>query len=163
MQSRKTLKVTIPAGVDDGDQIRLSGEGEAGARGGGYGDLYVAMSVRPHPLLRRQGRDIYYDLGVNFSQAALGDTIEVPTVDGPVKLDVPAGTQYGTRLRLGGKGVPHVRSGRRGDEIVVVHVITPTKLGADEKKALEGLGGRTGLPSEAPKNVFDRFRDSLGI
>lgn len=163
MQSRKTLKVTIPAGVDDGDQIRLSGEGEAGARGGGYGDLYVAMSVRPHPLLRRQGRDIYYDLGVNFSQAALGDTIEVPTVDGPVKLDVPAGTQYGTRLRLAGKGVPHVRSGKRGDEIVVVHVITPTKLNSEGKKALEGLGGRTGLPTEAPKNVFDRLRDSLGI
>jgi molecular chaperone DnaJ len=121
------------------------------------------MSVRPHPLLRRQGRDIYYDLGVNFSQAALGDTIEVPTVDGPVKLDVPAGTQYGTRLRLAGKGVPHVRSGKRGDEIVVVHVITPTKLNSEGKKALEGLGGRTGLPTEAPKNVFDRLRDSLGI
>ena len=163
VQSAKTLKVTIPAGVDHGDQIRLSGEGEAGARGGGYGDLYVAMSVRPHPLLRRQGRDIYYDLGVNFSQAALGDTIEVPTVDGPVKLDVPAGTQYGTRLRLAGRGVPHVRSGKRGDEIVVVHVITPTKLNFEEKKALEGLGGRTGLPTEAPKNVFDRLRDSLGI
>ena len=163
VQSSKTLKVTIPAGVDDGDQIRLSGEGEAGTRGGGYGDLYVAITVEAHPVLRRQGRDIYYDLGVNFTQAALGDSIEVPTVDGPVTLDVPAGTQYGTRLRLGGRGVPHVRSSRRGDEIVIVHVITPTKLSTEQKKGLEALGGKTGLPTEAPKNVFDRLRDSLGI
>ena len=163
VQSSKSVKVTIPAGVDDADQIRLSGEGEAGTRGGGYGDLYVAMTVDQHPVLRRQGRDIYYDLGVNFTQAALGDSIEVPTVDGPVKLDVPAGTQYGTRLRLGGRGVPHVRSGKRGDEIVIVHVITPTKLTAEQKKALEGLGEKTGLPTEAPRNVFDRLRDSLGI
>ena len=163
VQSSKKLKVTIPAGVDDGDQMRLSGEGEAGARGGPHGDLYVAMSVRPHALLRRQGRDIYYDLGVSFAQAALGDSIEVPTVDGPVKLEVPAGTQYGSRLRLNGRGVPHVRSGRRGDEIVVVHVVTPTKLNAQQKQALEQLGGVTGQPTEAPKKVFDRLRDSLGL
>jgi molecular chaperone DnaJ len=163
VQSTKRLKVKIPAGVDDGDQIRLPGEGEGGSRGGGYGDLYVAMSVRPHSLLRRQGRDIYYDLGVNFSQAALGDHIEVPTVDGPVKLEVPPGTQYGSRLRLAGRGVPHVRSGRRGDQIVVVHVVTPSKLDAKQKQALEQLGGRTGLPTEAPKNVFERLRESLGI
>ena len=163
VQSSKKLKVKIPAGVDDGDQIRLTGEGEGGSRGGMYGDLYVAMSVRPHSLLRRQGRDIYYDLGVNFGQAALGDQIEVPTVDGPVKLEVPPGTQYGSRLRLTGRGVPHVRSGRRGDQIVVVHVITPSKLDAKQKQALEQLGGRTGLPTEPPKNVFDRLRESLGI
>jgi molecular chaperone DnaJ len=163
VQSSKKLKVTIPAGVDDGDQMRLSGEGEAGARGGPHGDLYVAMSIRPHAVLRRQGRDIYYDLGVSFGQAALGDSIEVPTVDGPVKLEVPAGTQYGSRLRLAGRGVPHVRSGRRGDEIVVVHVITPTKLNPQQRQALEQLGGVTGQPTEAPKKVFDRLRESLGL
>ena len=140
-----------------------SGEGEAGGRGGTYGDLYVAMSIRPHPVLRRQGPDIYYDLGINFSQAGLGDSIEVPTVDGPVRLEVPAGTQYGSRLRLAGKGVPHVRSGRRGDQIVVVHVVTPVKPDSQQKQALEQLGGRTGLPTEAPKNVFERLRESLGI
>lgn len=163
VQSTRNLKVTIPAGVDDGDQMRLAGEGEAGARGGGYGDLYVAMHVGAHPLLRRQGRDIFYDLGVSFGQAALGDSIEVPTVDGPVKLEVPAGTQYGTRLRLAGRGVPNVRSGRRGDEIVVVHVITPTKLTPEHRKTIEQLGGRTGLPTEPPKNFFDRLRDSIGL
>jgi molecular chaperone DnaJ len=163
VQSSKRLRVNVPAGVDDGDQVRLTGEGEAGVKGGGYGDLYVAMSVRPHPVLRRSGRDIYYDLGINFAQAALGDTIEVPTVDGGVKLDVPAGTQYGTRLRIQGHGVPHVRTGRRGDQIVVVHVITPTRLTEEQRQALEALEGRTGLPTAAPKGFLDRLRESLGL
>ena len=163
LQTTKRLRVKVPAGVDEGDQVRLTGEGEAGIKGGGYGDLYVAMTLRPHPELRRNGRDIYYDLGVGYSQAALGDSIEVPTVDGSVKLEVPAGTQYGTKLRIQGHGVPHVRTGRRGDQIVVVHVITPTRLNADQRKALEVLGGRTGLPTAAPKGIFDRLRDSLGI
>jgi molecular chaperone DnaJ len=162
-EATKHLKVKIPAGVDDGDQVRLNGEGEAGLKGGPYGDLYVAVSVRPHAELRRSGRDIYYDLGVGFGQAALGDSIEVPTVDGKVKLEIPAGTQYGTRLRIAGHGVPHVRTGRRGDQIVVVHVITPTKLSAEDRKALEVLGGRTGLPTAAPKGILDRLKDSLGI
>jgi molecular chaperone DnaJ len=163
VESRKMLRVKVPAGVDNGDQIRLTGEGEAGVKGGGYGDLYVAMAVRSHPDLRRNGRDIYYDLGVGFGQAALGDSIEVPTVDGPVKLELPAGTQYGSRLRIAGHGVPHVRTGRRGDQIVVVHVLTPTKLSAEERKALEVLGGRTGLPTAAPKGLFDKLKDSLGL
>jgi molecular chaperone DnaJ len=163
VQATKTLRVNVPAGVDDGDQIRLSGEGEAGVKGGGYGDLYVVIQVRPHPVLRRAGRDIYYDLGVSFAQAALGDTIEVPTVDGPLKLDVPAGTQYGTRLRLPGRGVPHVRTGRRGDEIVIVHIITPTKLTPEQRQAIDTLGGRTGKPAEPPRGFFDRLRESLGL
>jgi len=163
VQASKSLRVKVPAGVDDGDQVRLSGEGEAGIKGGGYGDLYVVVQVRPHPVLRRAGRDIYYDLGISFSQAALGDSIEVPTVDGPVKLDVPPGTQYGTRLRLAGRGVPHVRSGRRGDQIVIVHIITPTKLTPEQRKALESIGGRTGQPLQPPRGFFDRLRDSLGI
>ena len=162
-EASKRLRVQVPPGVDDGDQIRLTGEGEAGAKGGPYGDLYVAMDVRPHSVLRRVGRDIYFDLGVSFPQAALGDSIEVPTVDGPVKLEVPAGTQYGTKLRLQGRGVPHVRTGRRGDQIVVVHVITPTKLSGAERKALESLNGQTGQPTLAPKNLLEKLRDSLGI
>jgi molecular chaperone DnaJ len=162
-RSVRHLRVSVPAGIDDGDQIRLAGEGEAGARGGGYGDLYVAVRVLPDPVLRRSGRDVYYDLGVSFAQAALGDTIEVPTVDGPYKLDIPPGTQYGTKLRIAGHGVPHVRTGRRGDQVVLVHVITPTKLTAEQRRALESLGGLTGQPTAAPKNLLDRLRDSLGI
>jgi molecular chaperone DnaJ len=162
-QSVRRLRVQVPAGIDDGDQIRLPGEGGAGAKGGGHGDLYVAVRVAPDPVLRRSGRDVYYDLGVSFSQAALGDTIEVPTVDGPAPLEVPAGTQYGTKLRLAGRGIPHVRGGRRGDQIVIVHVITPTKLTAEQRAALEALGGRTGEAVAAPKNLLDRLRDSLGI
>jgi molecular chaperone DnaJ len=163
VQSSKRLQVKVPAGVDEGDQIRLPGEGEAGVKGGGYGDLFVAMAVRPHPVLRRSGRDVYYDLGVTFAQAALGDSIEIPTVDGAVKLEVPAGTQYGTRLRIAGHGVPHVRTGRRGDQIVVVHVITPTKLNAEQRQALDALGGRTGLPTAAPRGFLDKLRESLGF
>jgi molecular chaperone DnaJ len=160
---RKKLSVKVPGGVDEGDQVRLPNEGEVGTRGGGHGDLYVAVSVAPHPELRRHGRDIYYDLGVGFAQAALGDSIEIPTVDGKVQLEVPAGTQYGTQLRLQGRGVPHVRTGRRGDQIVVVHVITPTKLTAEQRKSMQNLGGVTGQPTAAPKNLLDRLRDSLGI
>ncbi|HEV3232899.1 MAG TPA: molecular chaperone DnaJ [Candidatus Dormibacteraeota bacterium] len=162
-QSVRRLRVKVPAGVDDGDQIRLGGEGEAGAKGGGHGDLYVAVRVGGDPVLRRVERDIYYDLGVSFPQAALGDTIEVPTVDGVYQLEIPAGTQYGTKLRIAGHGVPHVRTGRRGDQVVIVHVITPTKLSAEEKRAFEALGGRTGLPAAAPKNLLDKLRDTLGI
>jgi molecular chaperone DnaJ len=162
-ETSKKLRVRVPPGVDEGDQVRLTGEGEAGSRGGPYGDLYVAMTVRPHSVLRRAGRDIYFDLGVSFPQAALGDSIEVPTVEGTVQLEVPAGTQYGTKLRLQGRGVPHVRTGRRGDQIVIVHVITPTKLTGEERKALESLNGQTGQPTLAPKNLLDKLRDSLGI
>ncbi|MFN2463238.1 MAG: molecular chaperone DnaJ [Candidatus Dormibacteria bacterium] len=163
VESRKTLRVKVPAGVDEGDQVRLNGEGEAGIKGGAYGDLYVAMSIRPHPELRRVGRDIYFDLGVGFAQAALGDTIEVPTVDGVMKLELAPGTQYGTRLKIAGHGVPHIRTGRRGDQVVVVHVVTPTKLSPEQKKALEVLGGRTGLPTAAPRGILDRLKDSLGL
>jgi molecular chaperone DnaJ len=163
VESRKVLRVKVPAGVDDGDQIRLNGEGEAGIKGGPYGDLFVAIRVRPHPELRRVGHDVYYDLGVGFAQAALGDTIEVPSVDGPVKIELAPGTQYGSKLRVAGHGVPHVRTGRRGDQIVVVHVVTPTRLTPEQKKALEVLGGRTGLPTAAPRGILDRLRDSLGL
>jgi len=163
VETRKTLRVKVPAGVDEGDQIRLTGEGEAGVKGGAYGDLYVAFTVRPHPELRRVGRDVFYDLGVGFAQAALGDTIDVPTVDGSFKLELAPGTQYGTKVRIAGHGVPHVRTGRRGDQIVVVHVVTPTKLTGEQKKALEVLGGRTGLPTAAPKGILDRLKDSLGL
>ncbi|MHB8509796.1 MAG: molecular chaperone DnaJ [Candidatus Dormibacteria bacterium] len=163
VSSQRRLRVSIPAGVDEGDQVRLPGEGEAGQRGAPHGDLYVVVTIRPHALLRRNGRDVYYDLGIGFDQAALGDTIEVPTVDGVQKLEIPAGTQYGTRIRIQGHGVPHVRTGRRGDQIVIVHVITPTRLTADQRKALESLGGRTGLPTAAPKGLLDKLRESLGI
>jgi molecular chaperone DnaJ len=163
VHTSKRIRVQVPAGIDEGNQIRLNGEGEAGHRGGGYGDLYVAVGVGSHQVLRRNGRDIYYDLGVSFAQAALGDSIEVPTVDGPVRLELPEGTQYGTRLRIQGHGVPHVRTGRRGDQIVVVHVITPTRLTAGERKALDSLGGRTGLPAQAPKGILDKLKDSLGL
>jgi molecular chaperone DnaJ len=163
VRQSKQLRVKVPAGVDDGDQIRLGNEGEAGIHGGSHGDLYVAIHVRAHPMLRRNGRDLYFDLGINFAQAALGDSIEVPTIDGPEKVEIPPGTQYGTRLRLQGRGVPHIRTGRRGDQIVVTHIVTPTKLTGEQRKALETLGGRTGQPTEAPKNLLDRLRDSLGL
>ncbi len=159
----KKLSVRIPAGVDDGSQIRLAGEGEAGPRGGASGDLYVVLEVREHAHFKRRGQDILYELPVSVAQAALGDRIEVPTLDGAVELRLPPGTQYGKAFRLPGKGVPHLRSQRRGDQLVVVRVIIPTELSEAQKRALRDLGGITGKPQPTSKGFFDKFREAIGI
>src|SRR3954447_5609401 len=116
VERRRTIRVTVPAGIDDGHQIRLSGEGEAGPRGGSPGNLYVVAHVERHPLLQRRETELYYDLPVSITQAALGARISVPTPDGQEHVDVRAGTQHGTEIRLRGKGVPHLRrAGLKGD------------------------------------------------
>lgn len=133
------LKVKIPAGVDTGTHLRFSGEGNAGERGTEAGDLYIHFTVKPHKFFRRQGNDIYVSLPLTFSQAALGDTISVPTISGKIKLKIPAGTQSGTSFRLKGKGVPFVNSKTKGDEYVEVEVKTPEKLSSQAKKLFEKL------------------------
>jgi molecular chaperone DnaJ len=162
MPGEKTVRVHIPAGVDSGSQIRLQAEGEAGPRGAGPGDLYIALHVKPHPVLQRNGTDIVYELPLSVAQAALGDSVEIPTVDGPATVEIPAGTQYGRTFRLHGKGVPHVRSGRRGDQIVVVRVVIPTRLTEEQKKAFQQLGGLSGKPEQVEKGFFDKFKHALG-
>ena len=163
VEKTKRLAVAIPAGVDTGSQIRLSGEGEAGLRGGQPGDLYVVLRVKPHAELARRENDTIYELRVNFVQAALGDRIRVPTLDGPVEIAIPAGTQYGQTFRLAGRGMPDVRSGRRGDQYVLVQVVVPKDLSADQKALLRQVGGLTGKPEKVSKGFFERLRDAISL
>jgi curved DNA-binding protein len=137
----RTLRVKIPAGVSDGSQIRLSGQGAPGAHGGPAGDLYLTVRLREHPHVRRDGKDLYLDLPVTVPEAALGAEVQLPTFEGPVRLRVPAGAQSGTKLRLRAKGLPDLRGGARGDLYAVVQVMLPEDAEALKKAArsLEGL------------------------
>ncbi len=162
-EERKRLRVRIPAGVDTGSQIRLTGEGEVGLRGGSPGDLYVVIRVRSHQHHRRQDDDIVYELHVNFVQATLGDRIEVPSLDGPVELVLPPGTQYGQTFRLPGRGMPNVRSGRRGQQFVIVQVVVPKDYSAEQKALLRKVGGLTGKPQKVSKGFFEKLRDVINI
>lgn len=162
---RKTLKKTvgIPAGVDTGTQIRLSGEGQSGVNGGPNGNLYLEIKVRDHAFFRRKNDDILLDLTINIAQAALGAEIDVPTVDGKTKLSVPAGTQAGKIFRLKGKGVPNVRGAGKGDEMVIINVETPTRLTAEQRELFEKLAqilGSEVRPQE--KSFLDILKEVLG-
>ena len=138
---RKTIKINvdIPAGVDNDSVIPIRGQGEPGENGGPNGDFYVVISVKPHKLFKRDRDDLYLDIPITFGQAALGDDITVPTLDGKVSYKVPAGTQPNTVFRLRGKGMPNVRTGRHGDLYVKVTLEVPTKLSSKQKKAVEAM------------------------
>ncbi len=156
----RTLTVKIPAGVDDGSRIRVSASGEGGARGGPPGDLYVYLGVTPHPRFRRDGSDLYVDVPIAFTQAALGATVEVETFDGPLSLQIGAGTQTGATYRLRGKGMPTVRAASHGDMLATVHVIVPTRLSRRERELLEEFA-RTTEDVEEDKSFFDRVKDAF--
>jgi molecular chaperone DnaJ len=151
-EETKTLSVKIPPGVDTGDRIRLSGEGEAGAMGGPAGDLYVQVSVREHELFHRDGRNLYCDVPISIVDAALGGELEIPTLDGRVKLKIPAETQSGKLFRLRGKGVTPVRGGAAGDLLCRVQVETPVNLNSNQKELLmkfqESLTGEKHSPQK---------------
>ena len=136
VQEQKTLSVKIPPGVDSGDRIRLAGEGEAGENGGPSGDLYVQVQVKPHPIFKRDESDLYCDMPISIGTAALGGELEVPTLDGKVKLKVPPETQSGKLFRMRGKGVKPVRGGAQGDLICRVAVETPVKLTSHQRELL---------------------------
>lgn len=160
---RRKIHLNIPAGVDDGAQLRVSGEGEPGVNGGPPGDLYVVLRVKPHDFFEREGNDIYCEVPINFAQAALGDEIEVPTVDGRIKMKIPAGTQTDTYFRLRGKGVPYLRGSGRGDQHVKVRVVTPTKLTERQKELLRefaGLSEQTAVDagSQSEEGFFDKMK-----
>ena len=144
MKKRRKIHVKIPAGIDDGQQLRVTGQGEGGINGGPSGDLYVVFHVRDHEFFERDGEDIYCEMPITFSQAALGDDIEIPTLHGKVKLKVPAGTQTGTKFRLKGKGVPNVRGYGVGDQHVIVRIITPSKLSDRQKQLLREFSEASG-------------------
>jgi molecular chaperone DnaJ len=139
VEKTKTLSVKVPPGVDTGDRIRLSGEGEAGPAGGPPGDLFVQISVRQHPIFERDGRHLYCEIPINFADAALGGELEVPTLDGRVKLKIPPETQTGKLFRLRGKGVKPVRGGAVGDLLCRAVIETPINLSKEQKRLLEEL------------------------
>ena len=154
VKKRRKINVKIPAGVDDGQQLRVSGQGEPGINGGPAGDLYVVFHVKEHEFFERDGDDIYCEVPLTFSQAALGDEIEVPTLHGKVKLKVPSGTQTGTKFRLRGKGVPNVRGYGVGDQHIHVKVVTPTKLTEKQKQLLREFSELVVL---FQMNIMNRF------
>jgi molecular chaperone DnaJ len=161
---RKTVKkvVSIPAGVDTGTRIRLSGEGQPGDNNGPSGDLYVDIRVNPHKYFHRKDADIQLDMNINIAQATLGDEIDVPTIDGTEKLKIPAGTQPGRVFTLKGKGIPRLQGSGRGDQKVVINVEIPNSLTPEQRDLMEQLAGTMGtevIPQE--KSFWDRLKDAL--
>jgi molecular chaperone DnaJ len=159
------LSVKIPAGVDDGTRIRLTGEGELGALGGPPGNLYVFISVEPHKFFSRRDNDILLELSINVAQAALGDLIQVPTLDGDEELSIPAATQTGDMFRLKAHGVPYLRRPGRGDQLVIVTVAIPDKLTPEQRELFKELGDTLGkeIISQREKGFVDRVKDVLGL
>jgi molecular chaperone DnaJ len=161
---RRTRKktVAVPAGVDTGTQIRLGGEGQPGVNGGPHGNLYLTINVKPHKYFRRRSDDIMLDLDINIAQATLGADVEVPTVDGLEKLKIPSGTQPGKVLRLRNKGVPHLRSNGRGDQLVVINVNIPSRLAPEQRELFEQLAETMGSEVRPQERSFlDWLKDTL--
>ena len=157
VKKNKDIEVTIPAGVDNGNQLRISGKGEAGINGGPNGDIYLEFYVRKHPIFERDGNDIYLEMPVTITDAVLGAKIDVPTLYGTVKVSIPAGSESNDKLRIKGKGVADVNNGRKGDMYIILNVITPKKLSRDQKKLFESLA-KTKLEES---KEFDRIKKYL--
>jgi len=137
--SAETIKVKIPPGADNGSRLRLKGMGGAGSHGGPPGDLIIEIKLKPHPLFRREGNDIYVDVPVTFTEAVLGSKIKVPTLDGEVTMTLPPGTDSGKKFRLKGKGIPDRKSGRRGDQYAVIKIVVPKNISSKTKEALKEI------------------------
>ncbi|WP_409341373.1 molecular chaperone DnaJ [Paenibacillus sp. MBLB4367] len=162
IKKQRKIHVKVPAGVDDGAQLRVSGEGESGAKGGPPGDLYIVIRVKSHEFFEREGDDIYCEVPLTFAQAALGDEIEIPTLTEKVKLKIPAGTQTDTYFRLKGKGVPKLRGYGQGDQHVKVVIVTPTNLSEEQRELLRkfsGLGGEH--THEQNQSLFERMKKAF--
>jgi molecular chaperone DnaJ len=163
---KRDLKVKVPAGIDSQTQLRYHGEGDGGLKGGSRGDLYVVIDVKEHPLFARDGYDVICDMPISFTQAALGAKIDVPTLDGKVSLQIPAGSQSGTVFRLRSKGIVHLRSRSqeaRGDQLVRVHVEVPKHLNSKQKDLLKefaNISGEECLPEN--KGFFDKVKELFG-
>lgn len=163
VRKNKKISVKIPAGVDNGQAVRVAGEGSVGSNGGPKGDLLVEVSVMKHPLFEREGSDVICEMPITFSQAALGGELEVPTLDGKVRYSIPEGTQTGTTFRLRNKGIPVVGyQNRRGDQYVTVVVETPKNLTREQKELLKKFGEATGDESTPKrKSFFEKMRDNF--
>ncbi|GAB3050768.1 molecular chaperone DnaJ [Virgibacillus ainsalahensis] len=163
VKKNKSIHITIPAGIDEGQQIRVAGKGEAGVNGGPPGDLFVVIQVRPHDFFEREGDHIYCEIPLNYAQAALGDEVEVPTVHGKIMLKIPAGTQSGKIFRMKGKGAPNVRGYGHGDQHIIVKVLTPTKLTDRQKELLREfneIGGNEST-NEQDSSIFQKFKNAF--
>ncbi|HEX5024788.1 MAG TPA: molecular chaperone DnaJ [Agriterribacter sp.] len=161
----ETLNIEIPAGVQDGMQLSMSGKGNAGERGGPAGDLIILIEEETHPHLQRDGLNVVYDLHVSFTEVVFGTQIEVPTIDGKAKIKIPGGTQSGKIFRLKGKGFPAINSYERGDQLIHVNVWTPQNLNVEEKEILEKLQDSANLkpqPLKGEKSFFERVREMFG-
>jgi molecular chaperone DnaJ len=162
VRRQKTLAIKIPAGVDEGDRIRLSGEGEPGMNGGPSGDLYVQLSIQAHPVFQREGDDLHCEMPISFTTAALGGAIEIPTLDGAAEIKVPAETQSGATFRLRGKGIKGVRSSHPGDLYCHVVLETPVHLTARQKELLrefDEINRKDGNHSPREKSFMDKVKD----
>lgn len=160
VKKRKKIQVNIPPGIDEGKQLRVAGEGEAGINGGPPGDLYISIQIKPHEFFQRSGDDITCELPITFAQAGLGDEVVVPTLDGKkAKMKIPAGTQTGAEFRLRGKGVPRLYGNGRGDQRVRVKVVTPTNMTEEQKRTLREFGRLSGdYISEQNNSFFDKMK-----
>lgn len=162
MRGEETITINIPAGVSDGMQLSMSGKGNAAPNGGIPGDLIILIEEIPHETLKREGNNVVYDLHLNFVDAALGMSVEVPTIDGKAKIKIEPGTQSGKLLRLKGKGIPEVNSYHRGDQIIHVNIWTPKALNAEERAILEKLRDSSNFkpqPGKNDKSFFERMKE----
>ena len=160
VRKKTDLMVKVPAGIDDGQRLKLTDEGDAGKMGGPDGDLYVAIKIKEHEFFDRDGFDVHCTIPVSFSQAALGADLEVPTLNGKVSVSIPAGTQSGKKMRLRAKGIPRLGGYGEGDQILHIHVETPTKLDPEQKALFEKLAEFDGSTTNPMgKGFFDRMRD----
>ena len=159
IRHRKTIKVSIPAGIDNGQTISLRAQGNAGKNGGPAGDLLIVVSVRPHEIFRREGTSVLCEAPITFTQAVLGGELEIPTIDGKVKYTIPEGTQSGTTFRLKGKGIPGLNGRGRGDQYVTVNIETPRNLNREQKEALRKFSELLGEKNyEEHKGFFGKFK-----
>lgn len=161
-RGEETITINIPAGVSEGMQLSMSGKGNAAARGGVPGDLIILVEEVPHEQLKRDGINVIYDLYINFADAALGTSVEIPTIDGKAKIKIEPGTQGGKILRLKGKGIPEVNSYHKGDQLIYINIWTPKAVSADEKALLEKLRESPNFkpqPGKSEKSFFERIKE----
>jgi len=144
VRKARKIEVKIPAGVESGSRLRVAGEGEAGLRGGSPGDLYIYIYVKKHPHFERQGNDVHSEIKLSITQAVLGTTVMVDTLDGKVELKIPEGTQHGTSFRMKGRGIPYLKGHGRGDHYVRVKLTVPTKLTAEQRELFKKLAASFG-------------------
>ncbi len=164
VKRRRNLTINIPAGVNDGSKLRMANEGEAGDKSAPNGDLYIIVQVQPHEIFERKGDDVYCEVPINFVQAALGDKIKVPTIEGKVKFEIPQGTQPGTTFRLKNKGIKHLKRSGKGDQYIKTKVVIPKNLDEEQKELLKNFAEISGDEiNPEKKGFFSKVKNAFGV